>query len=196
MKYVKMILGGSLLSMFMGCNVETSPVENKLGATIERYSVRKDNNEKQGVYQVFDSTGSGLMQEVMYENGKPVGVEKYFYPNKQVSREQQYEGGELNGAVKEYYASGKLKLEGQHVKNKMDGVWKYYYENGQLREEVMFKDNEENGAFKEFYKNGKPKTEGTYLNGDSENGLLILYDSTGAVERKMNCVAGVCKTIE
>lgn len=196
MQYLKIILISSIFMLLVGCKVETTPIEQKLGVTIERYSVRKDNNEKHGVYQVFDSTGKGLMQEVLYENGKPVGVEKYFYPNKQVSREQKYENGLLEGAVKEYFESGKLKVEGQHQNNMMAGVWKYYYDNGQLREEVTFKENEENGVFKEFYKTGKRKAEGNYLNGENEDGLLIMYDSTGAVQRKMNCVAGVCRTIE
>ncbi|MBK8491633.1 MAG: hypothetical protein IPL49_12310 [Saprospirales bacterium] len=76
----------------------------------------------------------------------------------------------------------------------MAGSWKRYYENGQLLEDVQFENNEENGPFVEYYDNGNLKAKGAYLNGDHEHGLLELYDTTGQLERKMNCEMGLCRT--
>ena len=50
-------------------------------------------------------------------------------------------------------------------------------------------------AFTEFYENGNKKAEGSYKEGAKEDGLLLIYDTTGVLIRKMECADGICHTI-
>jgi antitoxin component YwqK of YwqJK toxin-antitoxin module len=93
------------------------------------------------------------------------------------------------------YPSGNIKTEGQYTNNITTGIWKSYYNNGQLKEEVQMAENEENGPFIEYHENGKVKAKGNYLHGPNEQDELLLYDTAGVLEKKMDCKEGICKTI-
>jgi antitoxin component YwqK of YwqJK toxin-antitoxin module len=64
---------------------------------------------------------SGFPLEIeSYENGKPHGIFKKYYPNKNLQQESTYKNGILDGPFRYYNEDGKLSLE-------------YQYENGEKK---------------------------------------------------------------
>lgn len=185
----------ALILLFFACGeTERIKVRDEQGNIIEDYWRNKTDFGKQGLYVAFYPEG-GKEEEANYVRDTLDGERKIYYPNGQVQIIEHYQMGLFQGVYQAFYESGKLELEGNYVDNVMMGSWKRYYENGQLLEDVQFENNEENGPFIEYHENGKLKTKGAYKDGDHEHGLLEMYDTTGLLERKMNCDMGVCHTI-
>ncbi|MCB0703752.1 MAG: toxin-antitoxin system YwqK family antitoxin [Saprospiraceae bacterium] len=182
--------------LFFACNEPLDEVEVKddSGQVIERFTVLKGTFTRDGRYQAFYPSGE-LMEEAYYANDTLNGLRRMFYENGTVQIEEHYEMGKFIGSFKAYHANGKLELAGEYINNAMEGEWRGYYDNGQLREVVLFSGNQENGPFVEYYDNGNVKAEGTYLNGDTEQGLLQEYNEEGVLVRKAECDNGACKTI-
>ena len=145
-----------------------------------------------GVVQLFTAEGK-LFSEDSYRNNLLEG-ERKIYENGVLYSIEHYQKGLFQGPIAVYYPDGTLKLEGQYDNNITVGQWKSYYPGGKLKEIVLMADNAENGPFEEYYENGKIKAKGNYLDGPDENGELLMYDSLGMLERKMNCTKGICTT--
>lgn len=198
--------------------VDEVEIRNREDRLLEKFYITKEEHKRHGPYVRYDSTGRVLLEEANYRHGQLDGAYKLYYPSGRLQEEATYKDGKLEGVRKLYYEGGGLQIEehyldglfegpyrtyyengqvdqeGQYVNNEMTGEWKRYYPSGRLMEVVQFEHNEENGPFTEYYENGRLKAEGSYLGGDKEHGLLLLYDSTGTLERKMRCNHGICKT--
>ena len=164
-----------------------------LGVT-EHYYRSTRNNAKQGIYKKVDKQGK-LIEEANFVNDTLHGLRIIYYEKGDTQIVENYQSGYFDGPYKAYYEGGQLELLGYYVNNTMKGKWYRYYPTGELMEIVTFDANEENGPFVEFYQNGNKKAEGTYLEGDNEDGMLLLYDDEGTLVRKMDCNKGICKTI-
>jgi antitoxin component YwqK of YwqJK toxin-antitoxin module len=183
------------LFFLIGCSdLETTEVKDENGNVIEKYTRRKTDFAKQGMYQAFSPEGT-LMEEANYVNDTLDGERRLYHENGKVQIKEQYDQGQFVGAYQTFYENGQMELEGTYTEGAMNGEWKRYYENGQLMEVVQFENNQENGPFIEYHDNGNLKAKGAYLDGDKEHGLLELFDEQGELERKMDCDKGICRTI-
>lgn len=182
------------LAFYACSNTEVVQVNDDLGNLSEEYVIDKATKLKQGYYKKFYESGT-RQEEAYYEKDSLQGRRTLYYPSGEVHIEERYEQGLITGEYKVYFEDGQVELEGVFADNSMTGVWTRYYPNGEVMEEVTFEGNQENGPFTEYYESGKLKAEGAYLNGDFEHGLLKLYNEEGVLERKMQCQAGVCRTI-
>ena len=177
-----------------GCsNVETIENRNDDGVLLEKYTRKKSDSSKHGRFMSFYLDGK-LHEERNFKNDILDGESKIYNENGKVDYIEHHKNGQFEGTYQKYYESGQLSNEGEYVNNEMSGIWKRWYENGQLREEVNFAANNENGPFKEYHENGKTKTTGEYINGDNEQGELLIYDENGELSEKMICEYGVCAT--
>ncbi len=185
----------ALLFGLLACNssVETVSITDENGDLLE-YNRRKSDFAKHGEYLRKNEQGQ-LLEKASFHNDTLHGERILYFSNGQPEIIERYEKGVFVGTYQLYHESGQLKQQGEYIGGSMEGEWKSWYETGQLREVVLFKENEENGPFVEYHKNGKLKAEGQYLNGDFEHGLLKLYDESGELVKKMDCVKGVCRTI-
>lgn len=187
--------------VLFACNntLETVETTDEHGYKI-KYSRNKADFSKQGVYLALYPEG-GKYEEANYINDTLHGERKIYYENGQLQILENYNMGKFISPYKQFFENGTLQLEGSFENNVATGVWKKYYQNGQLEEMVTLVDNEENGPFQEFYENGNKKAEGAYKGFDEgmsrprEHGLLLMYDETGGLTKKMNCELGVCRTI-
>jgi len=181
--------------LMIACGNRLKPVTemNDLGYKIE-YGINPKTKLKEGVYKVYDSNGK-LYEQTDYKADKIDGKRTLFYPNGQAEIIEIYVQGNYQGPYQAFYENGNLKSTGSFENNKAEGEWKSYYNSGKIKEIVVYRDNIENGPFKEFYENGNKKAEGQYKNGDNEDGLLLLYDDQGQLEKKMDCNLGTCTTI-
>lgn len=123
------------------------------------------------------------------------GTRILFFPgSKDTSVVETHENGTFHGAYRSFFTKNRLKLSGQYVHNEMSGLWYQYDERGTLLEEVTFSKNLENGPFKEYFPSGQMRVSGTYREGNYEDGLLLFYDESGKLMKKMMCAKGICRT--
>ena len=129
-----------------------------------------------GVYTAFDHAGNINEQISGYKNGKPNGIQTYYFPNgKERSRiiieedkikhvdcfnlsgEKLYTSDEKDSTLiyKYFHPEGSIKLEGKYKNGLKQGVWKDYYVNGNIAEENNLKDGYLTGVQKSYYLNGK-----------------------------------------
>jgi len=174
---------------------ETITEKNAQGKVIKEYSVDKKTKQIEGEMKVYDDNGV-LTETATYHQNKLNGPRTIYFASGKKKTVENYHEGQFQGPYTTFYESGQLNQQGQYISGAMQGEWKLYYENGKLKESVIFKDNDENGPFKEYYTNGNLKTEGNYLNGDTEDGELKLYDTLGKIHKIMHCEGGLCKTVQ
>ncbi|MCC6816491.1 MAG: toxin-antitoxin system YwqK family antitoxin [Saprospiraceae bacterium] len=172
--------------------------KNTEGIIVQRVTLLGDTSQgKYGIYEKYDNKGI-LFESANYVKGKLDG-EKKFYEEGVLYSIENYQNDQLMGPYKIYYPNGQIQMETQYVNNEITGELKSFYPSGKLKEKVMMKANVEEGPFIEFFENGNKKAEGTYKSGENgsvEDGFLTIYDSTGTILRRMNCINGICNTIK
>ncbi len=187
-----------LVCLLMACNTGTDfkveILDEDSGEIKEIQYFRKSDSLATGQWQTFYPNGN-LMEKRLYENGKLNGARLLYDEAGALEIEEHYENDQFHGPYLAYFKNGEIRVKGQYINNEMVGEWSYYYENGSLKETVTFENNMENGPFEEFYPDGTVKAKGNYLEGDHEHGKLELFDSTGVLERIMECERGACRTI-
>ncbi len=142
------------------------------------------------------NTDGGIRERSNYRNGVLEGTRILYYPSGQKEIEETYKQGIFHGPYFNFHENGLPSLEANYNNGVMEGHLKRYYPSGKILEVVTMQDNIENGPFKEYYENGNIEWEGRYLNGDNEFGLLLNYDSTGTLIKKMMCDSlAICRTI-
>ncbi len=184
----------SLLILAACSGLKTMEEKNDAGILTKRYTINKKTQQKEGNYMEYDNEGK-LIEEAIFEADILNGTRKLFYESGDIQYVETYVNGKYHGLFQAFHANGQVQLEGKYEDNQMQGEWVGYYDNGQVKERVQFKDNNENGAFIEYYETGKLKAKGTYLDGDNEDGELLMYDEHGELQRKMDCDRGRCSTI-
>ncbi|NOT36219.1 MAG: toxin-antitoxin system YwqK family antitoxin [Saprospiraceae bacterium] len=188
------------LLFLISCKKDIQPIEikNAHGKLVQRITVLGDTSKgKYGKYEKFDDEGK-IFEVANYVNGKLEG-EKRFYDKGILYSIEHHKNDNFEGPYKIFYPDGQVQMETQYVNNEITGELRSYFSSGKIKEIVFMKANMENGPFIEYYENGNKKAEGNYKpfeEGPREDGLLVMYDSTGALLRKMQCVDGVCNTIK
>ena len=167
-------------------------IKDDAGNLTESYEVDRKTEKKNGVYQRYNN--QTLVEQADYVNDTLHGMRTLFFDDGTKEIEESYVSGKYHGIFKTYHHDGSLKLEGMYENGTMESTWTKYYPSGQVMERVQMHLNNENGPFEEFYENGNLKAKGTYLDGDNEDGELLLYDENGDLERKMDCDKGICHT--
>jgi antitoxin component YwqK of YwqJK toxin-antitoxin module len=189
------------LAFIFSCNSNLETIETKdEDGYLIKYSRKKDDYAKEGLFTKLYPSGT-LYEEANYVNDTLHGERKLYYKNGKLEILETYDHGNFTSPYKRYYDDGQLQLDGFYEDNKATGVWTRYYKNGQIKDAVTLVDNDENGPFTEYYENGNLKAEGTYNGTDTdtgyprEHGLLKMYDESGELVKKMDCIMGRCKTI-
>ena len=148
---------------------------------------------KQGKYTTFYPDGS-ISSVSNFINDTLDGQKFWYFENGQIEIEENFTMGLYNGPFVAYFEDGNLLQKGTFENDLPTGSWLTYHKNGQLKETVTFVDGAENGPFEEYNEEGVISTRGTFKNGPKEEGLLELFDGSGALVKKMQCRNGVCQT--
>jgi len=184
----------SLLIISCDSNPDIKLIKDDQGRVIESYEVNEA-GAKHGTYKAFNESGTQL-EEAIYTEGKLDGYRRLYRDNGSIEIEEHYKQDVSHGPYTVYYESGAKEISTDYDNGKMNGILHRYYESGKVMEEVKMKDNEENGPFKEYYENGNIQWEGNYLNGENEVGLLMQYNESGVLTKKMLCDSlSICQTI-
>jgi antitoxin component YwqK of YwqJK toxin-antitoxin module len=149
-------------------------------------------DKREGPYRLFNSEGTGVLEEAYYSEGQKHGAYTKWYPNgnKQetgtyrydkregkslwyyengsLAADYNYTEGEIDGDVSTFYKGGKLSAYGPYKKGEQTGTWKEYYENGNLKAEGQYKDGNKEGEWKNYDEKGKPIKSTTYIKGETK----------------------------
>ncbi len=184
------------VAFFMGsCSSPTVWMENEdEWGYKEKFEFNIQDSLKSGAYYRYFPNGI-LYEEANYKGGILEGERKLFHEEGYLEVKENYSVGKFEGEWVRYWPDGSIKLEGQYREDEMIGQWRKYYEGGKLSEITHFVNNQENGDFIEYYDNGNIKAKGQYLDGDFEEGELLLYNEEGELAKRMNCEKGICVTL-
>jgi len=113
-----------------------------------------------GDYRTWYENGN-LNTHGRYEQDKPSGIWRHYYPNGFREREGNYQGSHNRRFIK-------------------TGSWTLYYDNGNFKEKVSFENNLRTGACEEFHDNGNLKGKGTYrvIEGTVPDTILVTSPTT------------------
>lgn len=125
-----------------------------------------DNGLKQGVWKGYYKDSKNLRYEGQFDNGKEVGLFKFYDDTKPVKLKATREFDNQGGAYTIFY-NGKHKVSEGMVRNKVyEGKWIYYHYNSPaIMTEENYADGKLHGTRKVFYESGKLAEEITYLEG-------------------------------
>ena len=122
------------------------------GFTLNQDTIFFNNAKYSGfVYSLYNEKDT--MQLAGFLNGMEEGVQKKWYPNKQIA------------SVRMYHAGKKI---GKHL-----GFW----ENGQPQFEFYFEDGEHHGIAKEWYQNGQPYRTFHYEHGYEQGSQKMWWEN-------------------
>jgi len=173
--------------LFTACGDGLEAVEemDALGYRTE-YRMDPETGLKQGPLRQYLPSGQ-LYTEENYVDDVLDGPRIIYHENGQIDVSENYAMGEFAGEYLTYDSLGNVLLSGQYIAGAMNKAWFSYYPNGVVKRVATFVDNAENGPFREWYENGQPKMSGTFKDGDNIFGTLHRYDSTGHLERILDC---------
>lgn len=191
------IIKAIVLSIVITLLACTDPLLIKVeenGVLLETYEINND-SIRHGITKKYYSEGH-LYEMSNYENGKLHGERLLYYPDGTVEIRENHCQGKFCDSLTTYYKNGAKKMVGIYTDGSMNGIVKGYYDTGELKEEVTFNENIEQGPFREYHKNGSLMWTGTYLNGPNEFGILMEYDESEKMIKKMMCDSlSVCTTV-
>jgi antitoxin component YwqK of YwqJK toxin-antitoxin module len=98
------------------------------------------NGQKEGVYVLYSSTGTKLI-EATYSNGYLNGLRTEYYGNGKVKSKCNFSYGEFNGVYSEYYETGTIKTELAYMIGSRHGLSKYYDATGKLLVKCLYYDD-------------------------------------------------------
>ena len=150
---------------------------------------------RQGVLREYDAAGHLLVEE-HYTDGELNGPRLVYDASGQLLAEENMEMGRYAGTYRGYAADGTLSITGEYTDGAMNGLWYAYYPNGTLQKEMTFRNNDQHGPVRQWYPDGTPELSGHWKDGEDFHGPLIRYDSTGQLERVLDCALNRgCRTV-
>ena len=149
---------------------------------------------RQGYLKEYDNDGNLVLEE-NYTDGELNGIRKVFSSAGVLITRDSIVMGDYTGESRTYRDDGSLEMRGVYSNNAMNGLWYSFHPNGSVKAEMSFADNQRLGPTRQWYPNGQPELSGTWGPADTFFGPLIRYDSTGTLERVLNCdERGICIT--
>mgnify|MGYP001164687400 CR=1 FL=1 len=176
MKYLFVIL------FFLSINSFAQEI-NKLNA----------NGKKQGIWKGVYEESKRPRYEGTFENGKEIGVFKFFDDTKagSVIATREFNKADNSCHTIFYTQNGFKVSEGKQINKMYEGEWKYYhFESPNIMTIENYKNGKLEGLRKVFYRDNTIAEEAMYKNG-LKDGLYKKYAESGIVLEEINYKAGV-----
>lgn len=179
--YVRDENGDVFPQNFSGKLVSVDPIRK------ERKVIEVKDNLVVGPVKLFTLEGI-LIEELIFENGKQLGSQKYFDDSGRLEREEFLYPEEDYKDVRYFYSNGQVKVElRQNSEWQMIGEYSRYHENGTIAFSYRLDANgNHTGPYFEYYPDGSKMLEvdrrgeePKYMNFWDENGIQKLIDGTG-----------------
>jgi antitoxin component YwqK of YwqJK toxin-antitoxin module len=142
------------------------------------------------IHKSSGTTEEGRLKAVlMYKNGKPDGVSKWYHDNGKIFFKTFYKNGKPDGVQKGYYSDGGIRYKFQYKDGKQDGYVYHYYQSGKLMGKVLYKNGSVQGKALAYHENGAIMAVSSYVNG-KQDGASIIYHKNGQVEYEFSYKEG------
>lgn len=123
------------------------------GFTLHQDTLFYNNKKYSGqVFAIYN--GKDTVQIRGYLNGIEEGIQKKWYPNKQIASERMYHAGKKIGKHIGYWENGQPQYEFYFEDGEHHGIAKEWYQNGQLYRIFHYEHGYENGSQKMWWENG------------------------------------------
>lgn len=139
----------------------------------------------------YDTLIDGNFESNYYKYSKKNGLfeGKYIFNGNSITRENKvecmYNNGILNGEYISYHLNGKIREKMVYKDNLKNGKYIHYRTDGTILEEGEYLNNQRNGKWSE-YRGNEEKINIIYVDGKRVSTQILLYDSTGHIEREIN----------
>jgi antitoxin component YwqK of YwqJK toxin-antitoxin module len=144
-----------------------------------------ENDKDSGVEKWYYESG-GLDCEIPFINGNiRHGTERWFYESGNIEKEIPYENGVIVGMEKQYFEKGGLYKEVPYENGTIKGLVKCYYSDGGLESETPYLDGIVHGVKKSYHQNGGLNCETEYEN-EVKHGLERWYFESGILRSETN----------
>lgn len=170
--------------LLTACGLEVRKETDDLGFRKE-FEV-DETGVKQGYLREYDAEGHLILEET-YTDDVLDGPRKVYSASGQILEEENIVMGKYTGESRSYNDDGTLAMRGVYSDGAMNGIWYSFHPNGSVRAEMTFANNYQEGPVRQWYPDGKPELSGNFTNSLDFDGPLIRYDSTGALERVLEC---------
>ena len=100
-----------------------------------------------------------------YFNGVEEGIQKKWYPDKQIAGERFYINGKKEGTHQEWWPDGKQKLIYQAANNEYNGEFNEWYASGVLAKQFHYSNGQEEGSERMWWDNGTVRANYVIRNG-------------------------------
>ena len=104
------------------------------------------------VYTLYNTKDT--MQVAGFLNGLEEGIQKKWYPNKQLASIRDYRGGKKIGKHIGYWENGQTQFEFYFEDGEYHGIAKEWYQNGQAYRTFHYENGYEQGSQKMWWENG------------------------------------------
>ena len=125
--------------------------------------------EKDSVWNFYDSNKGLLISTETYLNGKKNGSSKIFYPTGVVSEEKNYKNNLEDGPFKQYYGDKKIKGEGAFIAGQYNGKCSWYFPNGVAAAQGVYNNGIKNNVWIYKTQDGKITDKEVWQNGKQLN---------------------------
>jgi len=150
------------------------------------YSVDAE-GRRQGVFREYDAEGQLLVEET-YTNDTLNGPRLVYNAGGRLVQKENIVMGRYTGEHLTYDdETGALAMRGVYTDGAMNDKWYTFYPDGSVRAEMTFRDNLQHGPVRQWYADGTPEFYADYHMGKDYKGAFVRFDSTGALERVLNC---------
>lgn len=114
----------------------------------QSYNQRDSQGRKQGKWVETYPRSAVKIYEGTFENGKPVGLFKYWYESGKFQAKMIHQGKVTRAKI--YHENGYLKGKGKYVDGEKDSIWLYYDPRGRLNTKEIYENGKLNG-FRTIY---------------------------------------------
>lgn len=105
------------------------------------YLIRNNGKTIMVYYDILDSSNKKLRNTYyVQKNGQRKGVEKFYFRNGQVNKEQNWIKGQLDGECKIYYLTGELYIHSQYKNNVLNGDYIIFNKDQKVIEHVVYRE--------------------------------------------------------
>jgi hypothetical protein len=98
---------------------------------------KKTSYKLSSIEEFYENNSLKRVYFIDKENRKQ-GVDKFFYRNQTINKEQQWVNDQLEGESKVYYSNGKIYIHSSYHSNELNGDFKVYDKNGALIQHQLY----------------------------------------------------------
>lgn len=107
-----------------------------------------------------------LKTELIFENGKMNGVQKWWHENGHISCEQNWKNGKENGLFRYWNLKGDITTRSGYKNGMQHGIYKHWHENGKIGSLYNYRNGKLDGLSQDWYDDGQINTILHYQNGE------------------------------